>query len=82
MKEGITLKRKSTNRFNSVDSYDLKLMAQAYGSDAPKIKPMGVKLEQYVDYYPWDFTPDVSCSIEVEKELDQVSHEKERKLRE
>ena len=81
MKEDITLKQRNINGFNKFNSYDLKLMAQAYGSDAPNIKPMGVKLEQYVDYYPWDFS-DVGSSIEIEKELEEVSHEKERKMRE
>lgn len=75
------MKRRKINGFNNFNAYDLKLMSQAYGSDAPKIKPMGVKLEQYVDYYPWDLT-DVSYSIEVEKELEEVSHEKEKKMRE
>ncbi|KYH30628.1 hypothetical protein CLTEP_25430 [Clostridium tepidiprofundi DSM 19306] len=71
-------KRTRKDKKVNFDSYDMKQIAQSYGSDLRPIREIGVNLNNYIDCYPnfkiWAKTKDISESVE------ESGHRKEDEL--
>jgi len=75
----IQSKQRKNRKKKNPDYYELKLLAQSYGSDGMVVRNVGENMDNYIDSPP-DFQAWITPTVDVEFQLRRNNEIKEEKL--